>query len=182
MGGGTGPYKYKYRDEWYKKLNKLKTDFHIVVTSQLKGSSYNFAPHIIIAPVFSNGADLVNAAEMVISKPGRGIIYDCISLQKPLLLLPADTKEREVQNRMVKKLLKSDLCLAYKEMSTKKLQKRIAKIMKKKRLFEKRFAKVPTNGAEIVAKSLALLSKSTLKDLAKVHKKILKLTPFKVKA
>lgn len=180
MGGGTGPNKYQYMDEWYKTLNKLKTDYHIVVANQIKGVKYPFASHIRLAPIFSNGADLVNAAEMVITKPGRGIIYDCISTKKPLLLLPADTKEREVQNMMVKKLLKSKICEADKKMSNNDLKKRIQKILENKDLYEKRFSTIPTNGAEIVAKSLSLLSGSTLKHLDDNHKKILKYTPFKV--
>lgn len=181
MGGGTGPYKYKYIEEWYKKLNALKLDYHIVITSPLKGDTkFPFKKHIRVAPVFSNGANLVNAAEMVISKPGRGIIYDCIALRKPLLLLPADTKERQVQNMMVKKLLKTNLCLAEKDMSSKKLEKRINQILKKKERFAEKFAKIPTNGAEIVAQSLALLKGKSVKDLDKQYKKILELTPFKV--
>lgn len=180
MGGGTGPYKYKYMEKWYHILNQLKTDYHIVVCNQLSGVDFPFGKHIRMAPLFSNGVDLVDAAEMVITKPGRGIIYDCISTRTPVLLLPADTKERAVQNMMVKELLGDSLWEADNGMDHKNLKARLREIAKNKEAFMRGVAKIPTNGAEIVAQCLTLLSGAPLDQLEEHYQKILAVTPFRI--
>ena len=93
MGGGVGKYRYLFMDEWYEKINQLQTSYRIVVANQLAGVDFIFNDHIIQAPLFENGCNLINAADLVISKPGMGILMDCITTGTPLLALPADTKE-----------------------------------------------------------------------------------------
>lgn len=181
MGGGVGKYRYKYMNEWFEKVNSLKTPYRIVIANQLEGVQFKFKRSITQAPLFENGRDLVNAASMVISKPGMGILMDCISTGTPLLVLPADTKEREVKNMMLKDLVGSKICLASNKFSTNDLAARIDEIFKESGRFEKAFRSVPKTGSTIIAKSMKLLSGHSLSDLPELYHKILELSPFKVK-
>lgn len=181
MGGGIGKYRYAYMREWYEKVNKLQLPYRIVIANQLNGVDYQFRHGIIRAPLFSNGSDLVNAASLVISKPGMGILTDCISTGTPLLALPADSKEREVKNMMLRDLTGSSLCLASNQLSPEDLAHRVENVLSNASRIERAFQKIPRNGAEIVAKSLKLLSGRSLKDLPDIYSEILKLTPFNVK-
>ena len=97
-----GALRYQYINKWYKTIDHLKIDYKIVIAGQLfSGQRYKFEnPEIVLAPLFSNGRDLINAADLVISKPGMGVLTDCIASNKPLLALPSDTKERMVKNNM----------------------------------------------------------------------------------
>lgn len=179
MGGGVGRYRYKFIEEWYKKINTFHTPYRIVIANQFGGTKIKFRKGIIRAPLFKNGVDLVNAASLVISKPGMGILTDCISTSTPLLSLPADTKERKVKNMMLDNLIDSDICLASKKFSSKDLARRIEEIMYYEDYIQKVFMRIPQNGAEVMAESLKILSKGSRKKLPDLHKKILKLTPFK---
>lgn len=179
MGGGIGKFRYKYMNEWYEKINKLRTPYRIVIANQFGKRDFKFGKHIIQAPLFDNGRDLVNASEMVISKPGMGILVDCISTGTPLLALPADSKEREVKNLMLRDLVGSDVCLASKKFSSKDLSKRIKEVNDEENKFQKSFKNIPQNGADVMAKSIKLLSKHSLKELPGLYHKVLKLTPFK---
>lgn len=180
MGGGVGRYRYKYIHQWYKKINQLKIPYRIVIVNQFSNTKVKFKKNIIKAPLFNNGVDLVNAATLVISKPGMGILTDCISTGTPLLALPPDTKERKVKNMMLSDLLDSNLCLISRNSSAKDLARKIKEVMYHKEFIQARFKQVPQNGAEILAQSLRLLNKGSRKDLRKIHKKIMKLTPFKI--
>lgn len=181
MGGGIGRYRYKYIYEWYKKINKLNLPYRIVVVNQFAGKKLRFRKGIIRAPLFRNGVDLVNAAKLVISKPGMGILTDCISTGTPLLALPADTKERKVKNMMLKDVLETDVCLVQRRDTHKDLERKIKEMIHLEEYIKWKFEQIPQNGAEIMAKSLKLLHKASRKNLSKVYKKILELTPFKIK-
>src|SRR5690606_36658194 len=124
MGGGIGRYRYKYIYEWYKKINKIKAPYRIVIVNQFAGRNIRFRKGIIKAPLFKNGVDLVNAAKLVISKPGMGIVTDYISTGTPLLALPPDTKERKVNNLMLQSLLGSDLGLVHRHYSHRDLERK----------------------------------------------------------
>lgn len=180
MGGGVGKYRYLYMDEWYEKINKLKTPYRIVVANQLRGVDFTFNSHIVQAPLFDNGRNLINAADLVISKPGMGILMDCISTGTPLLALPADTKEREVKNMMLHELVGDDICLAGNSMTPKDLDIRIEEVLAQKEHFKTVFGKIPQNGADLIAESMKLLSGRTLEELPEVYQEILKITPFEV--
>jgi UDP-N-acetylglucosamine:LPS N-acetylglucosamine transferase len=180
MGGGVGKYRYLYMDEWYEKINKLKTPYRIVVANQLRGVDFTFNSHIVQASLFDNGRNLVNAADLVISKPGMGILMDCISTGTPFLALPADTKEREVKNMMLHELVGDDICLASNSMTPKDLDRRIEDLLAQKEHFKTVFGKIPQNGADVIAKSMKLLSGRTLKELPEIYDEILKITPFDV--
>lgn len=179
MGGGVGRYRYKFIEKWYKKINNLHIPYRIVIANQFEDTKIDFRKGIIRAPLFKNGVDLVNAASLVISKPGMGILTDCISTSTPLLSLPADTKERKVKNMMLDDLLDSDICLANKKFSPKDLARRIEDIMYYEEYIQRTFRRIPQNGAEVMAKSLKILNNGSRKNLPNLHKKILKLTPFK---
>jgi UDP:flavonoid glycosyltransferase YjiC (YdhE family) len=180
MGGGVGKYRYLFMDEWYEKINQLRTSYRIVVANQLAGVDFIFNDHIIQAPLFENGRNLINAADLVISKPGMGILMDCITTGTPLLALPADTKEREVKNMMLRDVVGDDICLASNSMSSKALTTRIEGMLNQTEHFKKVFGKMPQNGADVIANSMKLLSGRTLKELPEVYEEILKNTPFKV--
>ncbi|WP_158555954.1 glycosyltransferase [Peribacillus glennii] len=181
MGGGIGKFRYRYMDEWYEKINQLEIQYRIVVAGQLGGVNFPFNPKIVQAPLFENGRELVNAADLVISKPGMGILMDCISTGTPLLSLPADTKEREVKNMMLKELAGEESCVAEHDMPLLELAARIKQMISQKDHYNQAFSKVPQNGAEIVAQSMKMLSGKTLVDLPDIYEQILKLTPFRVK-
>lgn len=180
MGGGIGKYRYKYMQNWYSRLNRIRLPVNIVVASQLTDCEFRFDSHIIQAPLFHNGINLVNAADMVISKPGMGILTDCICTGTPLLALPADTKERQVKNMMLKDLIDSEIAIVSNESSDLQLINQIWKVLENKDYMQERFRQVPTNGATVVAQALKMLNGQPLSDLPKIHKQILKLTPFKV--
>lgn len=181
MGGGVGKFRYRYMDEWYEKINQLKATYRIVVAGQLGGADFLFNSKIVQAPLFENGRELVNAADLVISKPGMGILMDCISTGTPLLALPADTKEREVKNMMLKELAGDDSCVAEHDMPLPELEARIKQMISQKQYYEAAFSKVPHHGADIVAQSMKMLSGKSLVDLPDIYEQILKLTPFQVK-
>lgn len=182
MGGGKGKYQYKHVNKWYKLIDKLKIDYRIVIAGQLSSKRrYRFKnPRIVHAPLFANGRDLINAADIVISKPGMGILTDCIASKKPLLLLPADSKERTVKNQMLRDLIGSDLCLIDDEMDAGDLKRRIEEVEKNSSLFTRGYSKVPTNGAEIIGRSLLKLYKKKPSQLRSIYPKLLKLTPYSV--
>ncbi|MCO7175205.1 glycosyltransferase [Sporolactobacillus kofuensis] len=180
MGGGVGKYRYLYMDEWYEKINQLKTPYRIVVANQLNGVDFTFNSSIIQAPLFDNGRNLINAADLVISKPGMGILMDCISTGTPLLALPADTKEREVKNMMLRELVGDDLCLARNSLKPKELAAQIEALMAQKEQIKKVCGKIPQDGADVIAKSMKLLSGHNLKELPEIYQDILKMTPFSI--
>lgn len=180
MGGGVGKYRYLYMNEWFEKINQLRTPYRLVVANQLEGVDFIFNPSIVQAPLFENGRNLIHAADLVISKPGMGILMDCISTGTPLLAVPADTKEREVKNMMLREIVGDDICLASDKLTSEALALRIDEMLKQSKYFQSIFEKVPRNGADIVADSMKLLSGRSLKELPEVYEEILKRTPFQV--
>jgi UDP-N-acetylglucosamine transferase subunit ALG13 len=181
MGGGVGRYRYRYINEWYEKINRMKTPYRIVVASQLGKMDFSFRNGIVQAPLFNNGRNLVHAADLVISKPGMGILMDCITTGTPLLALPADTKEREVKNMMLRDITGDDLCLATNRQSHEDVARVVEEILKRTRHYRSVFEKVPQNGGDVIAQSMRLLSGVGLKDLPDVYGEISKITPFSVK-
>ncbi|RYL94135.1 glycosyltransferase [Sporolactobacillus sp. THM19-2] len=181
MGGGAGRFRYKFINEWYKKIDQIHVrPYRIVIGGQLEGGDFMFHDDRVRAPLFANGRNLIHAADLVISKPGMGILMDCISTGTPLLALPADTKEREAKNKMLRDLTGSDICLADNRMTPRDLEVRIAELMSQKAHFTKTCRTVPVIGADVVAKSMNMLSGCTLKELPDVYREILKITPFSV--
>ncbi|RYM02212.1 hypothetical protein EWH99_11315 [Sporolactobacillus sp. THM7-7] len=180
MGGGVGKYRYRYMEEWYEKINQLKTPYRIVVANQLKGIDFTFNRSIIQAPLFDNGRNLMNAADLVISKPGMGVLMDAISTGTPLLALPADTKEREVKNMMLRDLVGHDFCLADNKLTSEDLDARIEEMIKYKESIKAAFGTVPITGADVVAQGMKMLSARSLNELPEVYEEILKMTPFRI--
>lgn len=178
MGGGVGPFRYKYMDEWYDLLMKIKTPYRLVIASQFGGVRRKFPKSVIQAPMFSNGPSLINAAELVISKPGMGIMIDCISTGTPLLALPADSKEREVKNMMLQDLTGSPLCIAKSKLSPHDLSRQIRSLLDQSASIREIFKMIPCNGAEVMAKCMKKLSHHSVKDLKDVYPELLQLTPF----
>lgn len=183
MGGGKGKYRYRHIQRWYRRIDRLKIDRKIVIAGQLaKGKGYAFKnPRIIQAPLFPNGRDLINAASIVISKPGMGVLTDCVASRTPLLMLPADSKERIVKNDMLRRLIGSDICLLRDNMSAKDLKKRIQKVEKNRRLYEQGYRKVRLDGARVVGEAFLKLYKKKPKDIKKLYPQLLKLTPYSIK-
>ncbi|GAB7387577.1 hypothetical protein BSNK01_14140 [Bacillaceae bacterium] len=176
MGGGLGKHRYRQIAKWYDAVNRLKTDYRIVIAGQFHEDEFAFREGVVRAPLFPNGKDLVNAADLVITKPGMGILSDCISLRKPLLMLPADNMEREQKVRMLREIIGSDLPLVTR---TKELNGKIKEALQEERFFAERFSRIPTNGAKIVAKMLKKLERCPRKELADLYPKLLRLTPFR---
>lgn len=175
MGSGLGMHRYQHIDKWYNELNNFKSDYRLVVAGQLTDEHYDFRRGIIQAPIFPNGKNLVNAADLVISKPGMGILSDCISLQKPLLFLPADNMEREQKVNMLADIMESDLALLS---DYRHLHHKIKEAIREKNVYKSKFSHIPTNGAEVVSKILRKMEKYPRKDLPDQYKKLLHLTPF----
>ncbi|MBP1932978.1 hypothetical protein [Ammoniphilus resinae] len=180
MGGGMGPFRYKYMEEWFEKIKELKTNYKIVVASQFGEVIGKFPKQIIQAPLFGNGSDLIYAADLVISKPGMGIMIDCIATGTPLLALPADTKERQVKNMMLRDLIGSDLCLVPHQATAKELSRQIDWVAALSSQIQAIFQQIPKNGAEVVAECMKLLSRHRLKELPDLYPRLQTLTPFSV--
>ncbi|WP_134699024.1 glycosyltransferase [Ammoniphilus sp. YIM 78166] len=178
MGGGIGPFRYRYMDEWYEKLSRIKTPYRLVVANQFGGMKAKFPKSIIVAPLFTNGPDLINAADMVISKPGMGIMIDCITTGTPLLALPADSKERQVKNMMLKDLIGHDLCLVRKNASAQYVSKQVQEYMDESDRVQHVFERIPRNGADVMARCMKKLSNCSIRDLPDLYPDLLKLSPY----
>ncbi|RKD24581.1 hypothetical protein BEP19_09395 [Ammoniphilus oxalaticus] len=183
MGGGKGKYRYQHINQWYKRIDRLKTKHRIVIAGQLnRGKGYSFKnKRIIKAPLFPNGRDLINAAHIVISKPGMGVLTDCIASKTPLLMLPADSRERVVKNDMLRRLIGSNMCILRNGMSTRQLQKRINKVDKNRKRYTRAYSKVRVNGAQVIGKALLQLYKKKPTHVKKLYPRLLKVTPYSVK-
>jgi hypothetical protein len=180
MGGGVGPSKYKYTEEWYDKINQLRLPIRIVVANQFAGLPFPFHANIIQAPLFYNGINLINAADVVISKPGMGILTDAIATQTPLLLLPPDDAERQAKHDMLQKIIGSDIGTIEANFSKDDLSRRINEILDQKNKITEAFQTIPHNGAEIMSKAINLLCGKPLNVLPFLYEEVLKLTPFSV--
>ncbi|MGE4284676.1 MAG: hypothetical protein AB7G87_13360, partial [Clostridia bacterium] len=152
---------------FYNAVNHLKTEYRIVVASGLENNKFPFHPGIIKAQLFNNGTDLVNASEMVISKPGMGILQDCISTKKPLLFLPEDFTERKLKVDLLNKLMSGSLPII-KKLNTENLDAAIKECLKITELYDEVYSRLPVNGAQVLAKSVDLLKythKNQIRDI-----------------
>ncbi len=162
---------------FYSAINQLKTDYRIVVASGLENNNFSFRDDIIRAPLFNNGIDLVNASELVISKPGMGILQDCIATQKPLLFLPGDFAERKLKIDLLNELLAGNLPMIEKIEAT-HLAYAINECISMKDRYCNAYAQVHINGAEILAKSVHLLNGIKKSSLQEAMTEIQKLSPY----
>lgn len=175
MGSGLGKHRYKQIKKWYRQVDKLADKYRFVVAGQLKDEDFPFSKKVIQAPLFPNGKDLVQAADLVITKPGMGILGDCISTQTPILMLPADNPERKQKIQILRRILKSDIGIVRKP---DELDKKMEKALANREVFEKSFKAIPANGAEVAANIMMKLMEIPRTDLKKRKKELLSLTPF----
>lgn len=175
MGGGVGPNRYQQILKWYKHIDGLAGSYRFVVAGQFQEEDYQFDKRIIKAPLFPNGKNLVQAASLVISKPGMGILGDCISTGTPLLFLPADNPEREQKIDILRKILNSELG-TIKE--PEEIVTKIEQALVNKHVIQKQFNQIPTNGAEVASKILETAYRIPLSELPKKREELLRLTPF----
>lgn len=180
MGGGVGPSKYKHIAEWYEKINQLRLPMRIVIANQFERIDFPFHEKIIQAPLFYNGINLINAAELVISKPGMGVLTDSISTETPLLLLPPDDEERKAKHVLLRKIIGSEMGTIESNFSPEDVSKRIEEILEQKNQIVEAYRKIPHHGAEIMAEAMNLLCGKPLKELPSLYEEILKLTPYSV--
>ena len=168
-----------YRDlhDFYSAVNNMSSDYRIVVASALENNHFSFHPRIIRAPLFSNGIDLVDASEIVISKPGMGILQDCIATSKPLLFLPGDFAERDLKIELLNKILLGNLPIIRK-INTANLDAAVKKCINLEGLYTDGYAKIPRNGAEIIANAVNILLKSKKEHLEEAVLMIKKLSKF----
>lgn len=162
---------------FYKAINNLKTDYKIVIARSIENHQFPFHSGIIRAPLFTNGIDLVNASELVVSKPGMGILQDCTVTKKPLLFVPADSVERKIKIELLDKLLSSNLP-TLKKIDASSLKTCIKECLSIRDIYTQAYEKVPTNGADILARSINFLSHSTKDTLEDFIPVIKKMSPF----
>lgn len=175
MGGGLGPNRYQQIEKWYQQIDGLAGSYRFVVAGQFQEEDYQFDQRIIKAPLFPNGKNLVQAASLVISKPGMGILGDCIATGTPLLFLPADHPERQQKINMLRNILNSELG-TIKE--PEELVTKIEQAFVKKQVIQQKFNQIPTNGAEVASKILETAYRIPLSELPKKREDLLRLTPF----
>lgn len=168
-----------YRDlhAFYTAVNNLKIEYRIVISSGIENNKFTFHSGIIRAPLFNNGMDLINASELVISKPGMGILQDCIACKTPLFFLPGDFPERDLKVQLLDRLLIGQMPYI-KEIHADNLKHCINQCISLKSYYEQRFATVPTNGADILAKALDLLHSATKDTLHDTILSIRQMSPF----
>lgn len=175
MGSGLGKHRYKQIKKWYRQVDKLAAKYQFVVAGQLKDEDYLFRKNVIQAPLFPNGKDLVQAADLVITKPGMGILGDCISTKTPIIMLPADNPERKQKIQILRRILKSDIGIVKKP---DELEQKIEKALANREVFEKSFETIPANGAEVAANIMMKIMEIPRSELKKRKKELLALTPY----
>lgn len=175
MGAGLGKHRYREIDRWYEAINRFLSGPRMVVAGRLDGVRYRFANHIIQADLFANGKDLVNACDLVISKPGMGILTDCISLRKPLLFFPPDDMERLQKVEMLQQLMGEDALVIGDERD---LAAKVRWAMRMKERYRERFSRVPVNGAEVTARICSKIQHMDRATLKRHYKDLRLLTPF----
>ncbi len=177
IGAGTDRTMYRFVNEFYQQINNLDLDYRIVVADNLAGANFRFNDNIIKAPFFVNGMDLVQASEMVVTKPGMGIVQDCIMADKPILFTPADGAERMLKIELMRELLNDEMPVI-KKLESEQIKEAISECLDMKETYLKKYSKIPKNGAEIMAKSLALFTVAGKKYYKDVIPLVKKLTPF----
>ncbi|BAH41710.1 hypothetical protein BBR47_07330 [Brevibacillus brevis NBRC 100599] len=174
MGGGLAN-RYEQIVKWYDQINSLAGRYRFVVAGQLADEDYQFDERIIKAPLIPNGKNLVQAASLVISKPGMGILGDCISTGTPLLFLPPDDAEREQKIDMLREIVNSDKVSIQ---EPEEIVPKIEYVLANKEVIQKRFSLIPTNGAEVASKIIEMAYRIPLSKLAKRQEDLLRLTPY----
>lgn len=177
MGSGLGKHRYKDIKGWYKQVDRLANRYRFVVAGMLAEEGFPFREEVIRAPLFPNGKDLVHAADLVIAKPGMGILGDCISTQTPLLFLPGDNPERKQKVEMLRRILKNNLGIVKKPED---LSEKMDRALKQKDWFRKQFKSIPVDGAEVVANILARVRKIPRHQLRRHRKQISRISPFAI--
>lgn len=175
MGSGLGDGRYKSIRKWYKIINRLAKKHRFVIAGQFKDEKFKFDKRVIQAPLFPNGKDLVRAAELVITKPGMGILVDCISTQTPILMLPPDTSERKQKVRMLKDIMRSDIASVNKP---KQLGRKIEQALKHRSTFKRKFKQIRTDGAKIASRIITKLEKIPRRKLKKHRSQLCSLSPY----
>ncbi|MFS0918606.1 hypothetical protein [Brevibacillus sp. 179-C 1.1 NHS] len=175
MGGGLAN-RYEQIVKWYDQINSLAGRYRFVIAGQLADEDYQFDEKIIKAPLIPNGKNLVQAASLVISKPGMGILGDCISTGTPLLFLPPDDAEREQKIDMLREIANSDKVVIH---TPEEIVPKIEYAFANKDVIEKRFRLIPTNGAEVASKIIEMAYRIPLSKLQKRQGDLLRLTPFR---
>jgi hypothetical protein len=179
MGSGLGQHRYKGIEKWYKVIDALADQYQFVVAGQLEAEEYKFNKRVIQAPLFANGKDLVQAADLVITKPGMGILGDCISTQTPILMLPADNSERKQKIQMLEQILGSSVGTLKR---VRDIQSKIETALEQKKHFVACFEKIPTNGAEVAYQIIQKVHEMARKDLKKRSNELKELSPYSHKA
>ncbi|MFF0830160.1 hypothetical protein ACFYU8_25130 [Brevibacillus sp. NPDC003359] len=174
MGGGLAN-RYEQIVKWYDQINTLAGRYRFVVAGQLADEDYPFNERIIKAPLIPNGKNLVQAASLVISKPGMGILGDCISTGTPLLFLPPDDAEREQKIDMLREIAHSDMVAIQEPVD---LVPKIQYALANKDVIQKRFRLIPTNGAEVASKIIDMAYHIPLSKLQKRQEDLLRFTPY----
>lgn len=174
MGSGLGQHRYRGIEQWYKVIDGLSNQYQFVVAGQLEAEQYKFNKKVIQASLFPNGKDLVNAADLVITKPGMGILGDCISTQTPILMLPADNPERRQKIQMLEQILGSNMATLK---SAKNIKEKIETALKQRQVFVDAFGKIPTNGAEVAYQIISRISEIPRKRLKQYRNELRKMSP-----
>lgn len=168
---------YSYLYKFYETINHLKTPYKIVVASGIENNRFSFKSSITHAPLFKNGIDLVNASELVLSKPGMGILQDCIATKTPLLFLPGDFPERDLKIQLLDQLLGGNLPIVSK-ISCPALEESINQCLCLKEIYDKSYSRIPTNGADFIAKCLLLLKNAKKTDITDLASEIQRFNPL----
>lgn len=175
MGSGLGDGRYSSIRKWYKVINHLAKRHRFVIAGQFKNEKFEFHKRIIQAPLFPNGKDLVLAADLVITKPGMGILVDCISTQTPILMLPPDTSERKQKVQMLKNIMRSNIAYVKKP---KQLKQKIQQALKHRAVFKTKFKRIRTDGARVASNIISKLERITRNKIKKHRKQLCSLSPY----
>lgn len=176
-GAATTTNVYRELYKFYTCINQINIPYRIVIAHSIENHDFPFRSGIIKAPLFNNGIDLVNASELVISKPGMGILQDCIATCTPLLLTPADSTERQLKIDLLNKLLSNNVPVTT-PINADAIKECVNYCLLQKNIYDTAFKKVPTNGADLIAKTLIQLKKEGKKNIKYTLEKLKKENPF----
>ena len=177
VGAGTDRTMYRFVNEFYREVDKLDIEYRIVVADNLAGKNFSFGERVIKAPFFVNGMNLIEASKMVVTKPGMGIVQDCIMADKPILFTPGDGAERNLKIELMQELLDNEMPVI-EEFESGKIRDAISECLKMENIYREKYGKIPKNGAEIMAKALAMFTVAGKRYYKDTIPLIKKLTPF----
>lgn len=177
LGSGVGKYAYNQIEQVYQVLNKMKLDYRILIMKGMRNHTINFNPKIITLELIKNGINIVNAADMVIAKPGMGIFQSCIATKKPLLFLPGDDSERKLKIFDLRKIIGKNAPVIN-EITPESLHKGIYLTLEQSYLFKNNFANVPSGGELIITQALQLLNNNQVKDPLEVFDFLKHINPY----